>query len=97
MSTNTITQYDILPTNNSGCGWTYKLNYTYSGGTNLYAKLNETDSKFIVSINQTNLTDSYQIVYTGTIPDTNYYLNVTGSYVNANQSWDDWKIDWTVI
>lgn len=93
----TITAYNITP-NNHSVDETCDINISNTGGTilNISAKINQTDSLFVVKFNRLIMNTTYQNVITNLAVGTNDYINITIDYIGANRSFQfNWSINST--
>ena len=89
-STNTVTQYNVTPVNESGCGWSYNL--TAEGNGNITAKINVSlSSDYVLRYNDLVMTNVSQVLVENAVSGTSYYVNISGDYVNASSNvvWED--------
>lgn len=83
----TLTQYNVTATNVSTAGCLYNATCTYDCPINVTAYVSSSSSTHNITCNNTVLTTSPQVVYTGV--NTSYFpFNCTMDYVNATGGYD---------
>ena len=90
-NTNTLTQYNISPENESICQYTYLVQVNGTG--TVEAKTNLTGATYEWAVNGIVLNSSFQYVL---YPNSSGYINVSTvfNYIGANSGPPEWNITW---
>lgn len=95
VSTGTLTEYNITPTNMSLCAWVY--NITVTNASLIQAKTNYSlnQSIYNVTYNGVDLNSSYQVIINATAA-ASYQINTSFSYYNASAGPENWTVEFQI-